>query len=623
MVGSLTDMVVFQYALIYAARQGNLGDIPTFVVTTSLIVGGRQLCSVFLKALGAAGENGHASTLACLLTYKNVASTLLLVHDVRPMIAATKGGHLECVKLLIAHGATPRRNPGCVFAAAGYNHPAVLAHLLSREDGVALIDLVLPKRWTVLRFACERGFTKCVNLLLAHGVDITTLSPSGETCIGAAVRNNRVAVLASLLSADAGTVATLIDQHGDGDCTPLLDAVKRRQPQCVRLLIEHGADIAATTAAAAGAETCLVLAVQMGAADVLSVLLTTRAAIALINCVCKNTGVALLHIASSRSEHGSACLQTLIERGADLTILSTRGYSCIDIAIRRNDGYLLSLLLAATPKTAIAALIDRPDATDLNLKPLLCAVVSNRLICMQLLLDYGADVTVVSALGDSCIDIAVNNQNPRMVAALLSPRVEGAISLLDRVNPVDGLTPLMFASYNGCLPCATVLLEHGADMAIVTDDERALDCFTVRKKVHREPMMRLLRYYKKARDQGLFAAPARPPARRSSLTAHVCIPTGAVFRHGSWRPRSAGLFPAKMRAAIRTMQILATARPLRTSRADRHAMRGRFIVVRYPQACLTCLPEEIRQYVYSFVASGPVPSHWLKRLPRTGSTGAP
>ena len=77
----------------------------------------------------------------------------------------------------------------------------------------------------------------------------------------------------------------------------------------------------------------------------------------------------------------------------------------------------------------------------------------------------------------------------------------------------------------------------------------------------------------------------------------VCCPS-AVVELGEWRPRKHAGYPPAVRAAVRTMHMLARAR------RDANNNNAR------EQSCLSLLPEEVIQYLYTFITAAPVCSMW-------------
>jgi len=91
------------------------------------------------------------------------------------------------------------------------------------------------------------------------------------------------------------------------------------------------------------------------------------------------------------------------------------------------------------------------------------------------------------------------------------------------------------------------------------------------------------------------------------MTAPSYVHTLSVLAVGEWRPHLQHLFPRRYRSALRTLAVLAKARVVATT-VDVRARPP----ARYPQACLQLMPEEILQYMFTFVTAAPVPDGWTR-----------
>jgi hypothetical protein len=77
-----------------------------------------------------------------------------------------------------------------------------------------------------------------------------------------------------------------------------------------------------------------------------------------------------------------------------------------------------------------------------------------------------------------------------------------------------------------------------------------------------------------------------------------------------WRPhRQADLTPL-YRRAMRTLVVLAKARPKKEREIICTDNGCRVLLSRYPRACLELLPEELLQFLFVFVTAFPVPAAW-------------
>ncbi|XP_053377893.1 ankyrin repeat and protein kinase domain-containing protein 1-like [Mercenaria mercenaria] len=89
-----------------------------------------------------------------------------------------------------------------------------------------------------LHLAVIDGRADIVDLLLSHGIDVTTTNLYGETPLHVACRTGNTAVVKKLL--DAGS---LLEYKDSGECTPLFHAIYGNRPAVTELLIKVGSDL--------------------------------------------------------------------------------------------------------------------------------------------------------------------------------------------------------------------------------------------------------------------------------------------------------------------------------------------------------------------------------------------
>ncbi len=95
-----------------------------------------------------------------------------------------------------------------------------------------------------IHYAAENGDLRRVQTLLSSGTPVDEIDSHGSTALTYAVRNGHVEIVQLLL--DKGANIEIGDSAAHG--TPLIWAAYKNQEAVVRLLIQHGANINATTA---------------------------------------------------------------------------------------------------------------------------------------------------------------------------------------------------------------------------------------------------------------------------------------------------------------------------------------------------------------------------------------
>jgi ankyrin repeat protein len=265
--------------LLFLGHDVNQRDIFGQTPLMRAVVSGDLSLVRFLLARHAdpnAVDNG--GTTALEMAIGGDLALLELLHEAGARIDGSKalrravgGKHWTMVDWLLAHQATVAGS-GALEAAAQYTDAAMVKHLLSHTStpdqsaGLAesaakgdleLITLFLEHgadpdrpnqdgmaplhRVTVSGMITEAGHRiAIIDLLLAHGANLEAQTVSGDTALMLAVKNNALALAAHLLEQGAK-----VDPGETGDWTPLAVAVSARDSlPMVRLLLEHGADVA-------------------------------------------------------------------------------------------------------------------------------------------------------------------------------------------------------------------------------------------------------------------------------------------------------------------------------------------------------------------------------------------
>jgi ankyrin repeat protein len=209
--------------------------------------------SIGINALVAAAETGDPDVLGLLIArganvnshfrppYSTAAESALMV--------AANHGHLECVKLLLKHGADPRftSDYGNALHFAAAKDRLEIARLLI-ERGV---DLNLPGRrissfrndlaLTPLMYAAmtERNDPTLVQLLIDRGAKVNAKNAAGETALALAQKRGETRVVAALRAAGATADGTKLSGP---ELRPLWTRaqVEKDAPAVLRSAAENG-----------------------------------------------------------------------------------------------------------------------------------------------------------------------------------------------------------------------------------------------------------------------------------------------------------------------------------------------------------------------------------------------
>lgn len=331
-------------------------------------------------------------------------------------------------------------------------------------------------RVTPLALAAWLGHPRCVEALLAAGVDVDENSPGfgdahgwGTALWHAASGNSEreaqgnedasvyAHAAAKMLLGKLACVDLLVEAGADVEggvfgeliSTPLMSAVGW-SCEMMDLLVRHGARVEAVPACG---RTVLIQGVfvqneKLSYADNLSWIME-RGARALIDCQDNEGNTALSWAANFSSAH---VLSTLISAGAGLDIANAKGQSPLFRACSMNKLLHVQLLVEA------GADIDSPD--NEGRRPLFLAAETKSSL-LSALLEKGADVSARSLDGRTSLHQACQAGIVENVEALLRAGAE--------VDARDGkgVTPLMVAAKHGRYEMIRLLVEKGADVIAV------------------------------------------------------------------------------------------------------------------------------------------------------------
>ena len=275
------------------------------------------------------------------------------------LLCAALAGHCDCLSFLISRGADLDKRVDCL---TGPVDMSMVTALLGATNGgetraVSILleaganpDLPTARGNTPLIVAAERNNQDIARLLLAAGASQRAQTFQGFTALMMAVVHGDASIVAALSDPVALDMQNSIGGAGQ---TALMRAANKCKPACVVSLIDHGANL---NIQCNTGQTALMYALNGIAASpegdaTARVLIQAGAALDLQT---KEGSTALMFAAESSS---LATVQTLVDRGASLTLLDADGLSAIDraeaVAKCRDD--ILRLLREHTAGQANAA----------------------------------------------------------------------------------------------------------------------------------------------------------------------------------------------------------------------------------------------------------------------------
>ena len=160
-----------------------------------------------------------------------------------PLFIAARQGRTECVANLLAMNAEPnvqRARDDCapIHAATKCGHVSCVRALI---DGRAEVDLRMLGGTTALWLACAYLEPEVARALLERGADPKATSDTKQTPLFAAANHGSAEALRALLNAGSD-----VNGEEQGGCSPLVAAVRASHVECVRELLKHGANASTT-----------------------------------------------------------------------------------------------------------------------------------------------------------------------------------------------------------------------------------------------------------------------------------------------------------------------------------------------------------------------------------------
>jgi ankyrin repeat protein len=376
-----------------------------------------------ITPLSQACTNGSAAFVQLLLKAGANPNTPIATGET-PLMTCAGSGSADAVKLLLAHGADvdarePSQHQTALMWAAAEHHSAVVQMLIE-----ARADLRARTRngFTALHFAAREGDVATTQLLLAAGVDINIRSQPDSSDQGSGGE-------AGPRGAPGTVVVGRNEASVSAGSTPLLVATVRAQVPLALFLLERGADPDAAemgfTALHWAATTWEggVSNPVYGFEDPMSGIPNRQAKLQLVKALLAHgadpnrrmtrrppgfaggfqdaVGATPFLLASSVDD--IEMMRLLLAAGADPTMVTASGTTSLMAAAALNHGVGESPVTEAQALEAVKLLLDlgieAGGVTSLNENALFGPAYRGWNILLELLIEQGADVNVVSKAG--------------------------------------------------------------------------------------------------------------------------------------------------------------------------------------------------------------------------------
>ena len=425
---------------------------------------------------------------------------LFSVNGTTPLHVVCEFGHLTCIRMLIEGGAdvNARDEDGDapLNVAAIRGNVDIIRLLASyKQCDVNVQGSCLDR--TPLHNACDAGdHVACIHELMSHGADVEARDDhSGSTPLMLAAAHDHTECTKALID-DYNASINATDKHGtsalcraafngcvrmvrtltsyahcdvnlaeaESGRTALHYASKEGNVECIHELMKAGADLEAKDSVFHA--TPLFYAVKMTppgdqtSGDLMKCIeVFINSYGASVNATAENGNTALHYAVINRHLEVAKMLTSFSE--CDVNAANLSGYTALHAACSAKDKPCCQLLLSCGANT------DACDNDD-NVTPLHVAASENAVEVVKLLVEEGnASVNAVERNVGSALHLAVERDFVELVDVL------AAYEQCD-VNcrgSSKGSTPLHLACMYGSVPCASVLIRHGASVSVKDDAE--------------------------------------------------------------------------------------------------------------------------------------------------------
>lgn len=413
-----------------------------------------------------------------MLLERGIIKSLEDIHGpvgVESLFLAIEQEDIEVVQALCAAGthvnACDRFQSTPLMRAAAKGSTTCVQFLLEVGANVNASDFV---GWSPLRYAVKYVQTECVNLLLEAGAHVDERDSQGITPLQAALQDNLSAYEAKI------ECVRLLIEHGAEYYPILINAPK----ECVETLLKAGADINIKDDKG---KTPLMHAALNGQAERIQLLLELGAETELK----ENNGLTAL--SQSFLLGHEACVKVLISAGADANAKDKCGLTPLIRAARDGKTEYTRLFVSSGSSPDVpsdngntplmfAARNGHADCVELLLSAhanvnihnkkggtaLMRAAYNGRARCVKLLIAAGADVNARDVKENTALILAANKGHYDCLKMIMDARAD-----IDACN-TKGRTALMQAVTNEHIECVDILLSANADINIVDNDEKTV-----------------------------------------------------------------------------------------------------------------------------------------------------
>ncbi|XP_048244341.1 serine/threonine-protein phosphatase 6 regulatory ankyrin repeat subunit B-like [Haliotis rufescens] len=388
-------------------------------------------------------QGGNTAIVQHVLSPSNINSRGM--HGHTPVMMAAVTGHQSVFDLLVSNQAdlTLMDTYGdslLHLACGGGGNTAIVKHVLSPSN----INSTGRYGWTAAMKAAVNGHQSVFDLLMSNQADLTLVDTYGDSLLHLACRGGNTAIVQHVLS------PSNINSRGRYGWTAAMNAADYGHQSVFDLLVSNQADL---TLVDTYGDSLLHLACRGGNTAIVQHVLSPSN----INSRGRHGWTAVIQAAVSGHQ---SVFDLLVSNQADLTLVDTYGDSLLHLACQGGNTAIVQHVLSPSNINSTGRY---------GWTAAMKAAVNGHQSVFDLLVCNQADLTLVDTDGDSLLHLACQGGNTAIVQHVLSPS-----NINSRGS--EGYTPVMKAVFHGHQDVVDLLVQHKADLTLLTDSNEDIEC---------------------------------------------------------------------------------------------------------------------------------------------------
>ncbi|XP_067653128.1 serine/threonine-protein phosphatase 6 regulatory ankyrin repeat subunit A-like [Haliotis asinina] len=365
-----------------------------------------------------------------------------------PLLLAARYNTIGAFELLLENGADPSvvnsyGNNALHFACIGGNED-IVKHVIKLH----LVDINCRgyNEMTPLLLAAERSASGIFEMLLDNGADPSVVNSDGNNALHFACIADDEEIVKHVLKLHLVD----INSRGSNEMTPLLLAAEKSAPDVFKILLDSGADPSVVNS---DGNNALHFACMADDEEIVKHVLKLH--LVDINSRGSNEMTPLL-LAAEKS--APDVFKMLLDSGADPSVVNSDGNNVLHFACMADDEEIVKHVLKLH-------LVDINSRGSNEMTPLLLAAEKSAPDVFKMLLDSGADPSVVNSDGNNVLHFACMADDEEIVKHVLK------LHLVDiNSRGSNEMTPLLLAAEKSAPDVFKMLLDSGADPSVVNSD---------------------------------------------------------------------------------------------------------------------------------------------------------